>query len=442
MKLPFSHHFLQDPCGGCFSFAINTMLMQRAYIHSGGAIDETPGAFYTLGCDRTCLPGVDGYCNGLNIGGMPYTVLRNMTEGIGSLGFVSRECFDRQPTRGCPEITAEPFCPSQCANGDPISAHQHWIKGSRQLHTEAEIIADLTTYGSVVMTFFVFEDFMYYRSGIYEYTFGDLAGGHVVTIIGYGTEVVQTGESVDYWLVQNSWGPDYGEGGYFKIRRGNAGSNADVWAGYFESDFVPSVYPTCEYRMQEIMNFLHDGEVIPGACVPVTEGVLPFCAGVEGSFCRYWPLWIQNWVSFIMYSSVQEWKLSEKCQNATRDFACSTLFAPCNLTGGTRLPCRSACESFANECDGELAGSMDCSRYPVGGNCWTYLHSETYFPTKKRSSATGIIVAVVVSVVLGAAILIGCCCYCRMRKGVLAPVHASNAQMVANPMAQSVNNLG
>ena len=38
---------------------------------------------------------------------------------------------------------------------------------------------------------------------------------HAVLVIGYGTE-----GGVDYWLVKNSWGPDWGDNGKIKIKRG------------------------------------------------------------------------------------------------------------------------------------------------------------------------------------------------------------------------------
>ena len=40
------------------------------------------------------------------------------------------------------------------------------------------------------------------------------AQDHAVTVVGYGTE-----NNVPYWLVKNSWGTYWGEGGYFRIKR-------------------------------------------------------------------------------------------------------------------------------------------------------------------------------------------------------------------------------
>lgn len=46
-------------------------------------------------------------------------------------------------------------------------------------------------------------------------------GGHAVVIVGWGNETSADGKQIPYWIVRNSWGPEWGDGGYFKFLRGS-----------------------------------------------------------------------------------------------------------------------------------------------------------------------------------------------------------------------------
>ena len=41
---------------------------------------------------------------------------------------------------------------------------------------------------------------------------------HAVTLVGYGHD---TESDKDYWTCKNSWGENWGESGYFRIKRGS-----------------------------------------------------------------------------------------------------------------------------------------------------------------------------------------------------------------------------
>lgn len=63
-----------------------------------------------------------------------------------------------------------------------------------------------------------------YKSGIWDDPEQNCSStrtiDHAVYLVGYGTEVSQTGDALDYWIVQNSWSSLWGTNGFFKIKRG------------------------------------------------------------------------------------------------------------------------------------------------------------------------------------------------------------------------------
>jgi len=83
-----------------------------------------------------------------------------------------------------------------------------------------QMMQDLKENGPMVVSFEPTDEFMYYGGGIfadapipqnYEWQKVD----HAVLLVGWGEE-----EGQKYWTIQNSWGPDWGEDGYFRIARG------------------------------------------------------------------------------------------------------------------------------------------------------------------------------------------------------------------------------
>jgi C1A family cysteine protease len=64
--------------------------------------------------------------------------------------------------------------------------------------------------GPLATTMTVYEDFFYYKSGVYKHVTGQVAGGHSVSIVGWN-------DNDKAWIVRNSWGADWGMNGFFEI---------------------------------------------------------------------------------------------------------------------------------------------------------------------------------------------------------------------------------
>ena len=88
------------------------------------------------------------------------------------------------------------------------------------------------TNGPVEAAFSVYSDFETYVNGVYSHKTGTPLGGHAVRILGWG---VDAATSTPYWLVANSWNSDWGEKGFFRIKRGNdeCGIESQIVAGKY-----------------------------------------------------------------------------------------------------------------------------------------------------------------------------------------------------------------
>ena len=97
-------------------------------------------------------------------------------------------------------------------------------------YDEQQILEAVGSVGPVSIAFDVSNDFMDYSGGVFvdstclqdpEHV------NHAVLIVGYGNENGQ-----DYWIVKNSWGPSWGEDGYFRILRGKNACGLATCASY------------------------------------------------------------------------------------------------------------------------------------------------------------------------------------------------------------------
>jgi C1A family cysteine protease len=77
--------------------------------------------------------------------------------------------------------------------------------------------------GPLISVFAVYDDIYYYRSGVYHHVTGAYKGAHCICVIGYD-------DSAQCWICKNSWGPGWGEAGFFRIAYGECGIDADMWA--------------------------------------------------------------------------------------------------------------------------------------------------------------------------------------------------------------------
>eukprot|EP00917_Polyrhabdina_sp_WS-2016_P025540 GHVP01054980.1.p1 GENE.GHVP01054980.1~~GHVP01054980.1.p1 ORF type:complete len:505 (+),score=81.97 GHVP01054980.1:1952-3466(+) len=116
----------------------------------------------------------------------------------------------------------------------------NYVGGAYGKSDEESILLELLERGPLGVSVEPSREFLNYSSGIFRQggyvqqerdkdNFRWMKVDHALLIVGYGS----SHEDGDYWIVENSWGPLWGEGGYVRIPRGEnslAIENAAVYA--------------------------------------------------------------------------------------------------------------------------------------------------------------------------------------------------------------------
>ncbi len=199
----------QGQCGSCWAFAASEVLSNRLCIASGGSVMANLSPQDLVSCDYLDL-GCDG---GILL--MSWITLRFK-------GITTESCFPYQSGKG--NVPWCPFFNAKCADGNPWK--KYYASNFYLFSSLQQIKENIFSKGPIEAGFEVYADFMNYKSGIYVRHSDELLGGHAVKTVGWGTL-----NGVNYWVVQNSWGPSWGENGYFRIKIGECGFESQMIAG-------------------------------------------------------------------------------------------------------------------------------------------------------------------------------------------------------------------
>jgi len=202
----------QGSCGSCYAFASRGMLESRINILTKNSRNVSLSPQDIMDCS----PLSQG-CSG----GFPYLIAGRYGK---SYGFVDESCNPYRQKDGTCNLDAKKSCDRHYV------ASYSYVGGYYGACNEEEMKKSLVQNGPLAVAFEVESDFMLYKSGIYHHTKAPqlLKSGisqfdpfemtnHAVLLVGYGYDKT-TKEK--FWTVQNSWGEDWGENGFFRIRRG------------------------------------------------------------------------------------------------------------------------------------------------------------------------------------------------------------------------------
>lgn len=184
--------------------------------------------------EESCVPYIGGYHEGADL-----RSFNNADPNLPACSDVFGDSYDICPTNGKPVVyhrashyyyvpgaptnidTAEEILPGVTGNETTIAELYGKAKDTKEEEgTEYNIRKEIYHWGPVSSGFTLHDDFMAWdgKTGVYKWDGTSIEqGGHAIVIVGWGT----TEDGIKYWQVKNSWGPEWGDGGYFKILRGN-----------------------------------------------------------------------------------------------------------------------------------------------------------------------------------------------------------------------------
>lgn len=212
----------QGNCGSCVAFATIATLEAQVNISSKAPWLRplfSPQALFACGggsCARGWMPG-------------------SASSYVKSNGVIDSACSPYTSGSTGQDVQCRQFCQNQ-------SLRTYKIANTTRPSSwggNAEAVKAALKKGPLMTTMTVYDDFVSYGGGIYKSTSNRSVGGHAVSIVGFN-------DQERYWIVRNSWGPDWGENGFVKISyddKSGIGSSTYGFEILSNDNYVTFEYP-------------------------------------------------------------------------------------------------------------------------------------------------------------------------------------------------------
>jgi cathepsin L len=244
----------QGGCGSCWAIASSTVLEFHSEIHRGQR--RTFSAQQIVSCTpnpREC--GGTGRCSGATAELAMEYVMKNGCAEESAVPYTGQDGTCTQPdmSPSASFLMNAAFDGQSANSGGSAFGMIGWETLPRN---EADpLMRALVERGPVAVSVAA-SDWNSYETGVFDSCSKDAIIDHAVTLIGYG----QAGSDL-VWVIQNSWGSDWGEGGHIRLLRQDG---VDAYCGM---DDQPTLGTACKGENEPVR--------VCGMCGVLYDSVVP-----------------------------------------------------------------------------------------------------------------------------------------------------------------------
>jgi C1A family cysteine protease len=222
-------------CGSCYIFSLVSSLESRLRILTNNQDKTEFSRQFPLGCSF--------YTEGCQ-GGYPFLVAKFFNE----FEIIPESCAPYNPSN----LNCHNTCDYSQNPTKYFVSRYEYLGGFYGATNEIELIKEIRARGPIPGNMSVPWTFSYYKEGIFSQSSLKKNSGkfskttlfdknlswssvdHSILLVGYGEE-----NGIKYWIAMNTWGTQWGEGGYFRILRGENDCNIETMGDAARISFKP-----------------------------------------------------------------------------------------------------------------------------------------------------------------------------------------------------------
>ncbi|KAH7647387.1 preprocathepsin c precursor [Cryptosporidium bovis] len=237
----------QGNCGSCYAVSSVYILAKRTEIMLN-KLTNGKSKFEQVNLSSQSVLSCSPFNQGCE-GGYPFLVGKQAEEvGIPIDSCMTYYADSNQECNFNPFISANTDDRLYCGKDERMYAENYgYVGGCYECSDEKKMMREIYDYGPIAVALHIGTSLLVYENGIYDSVPDDhkkycdipnkqLNGweytNHAISIVGWGEE-----NGIPYWIIRNSWGSNWGNRGYAKIRRGKNIGGIENQAVFIDPSF-------------------------------------------------------------------------------------------------------------------------------------------------------------------------------------------------------------